>query len=94
MERLGIPTPSHSNPYPPIKVRKDPGKYGNLRDKLREFTGKNLDPQDFTYELFLELINKVDYLLKRSVEGLRARIISQEKKKFNDEIGNHWRKVW
>lgn len=94
LSRLGIPTPSKTNPYPPLQSRIQPGKYGSLRVRLREYTGKILDSKDFTYDLFLELINKTDYLLKRSVEGLQNKIILDEKKKLSDDLSSHWRKYW
>lgn len=95
MKRLGIPTPSRENPYPPLISRKYPQKYGSVRERLREFTGKDIvDPQEFTYELFRELINKEDYLLKRTVEGLQNKIIADEEKKLNQELTNIRRKNW
>ena len=94
MDSLGIPTPSRENPYPPLASRKNPQKYGSVRERLREFTGKNLNPQELTYELFRELINKEDYLLKRTVEGLQNKIISEEEMKLNEELANIRRKNW
>lgn len=94
MSALGIPTPSRKNPYPPVASRKYPERYGSIRERLREYTGKDIKAEDLSYEVFIELINKVDYLLKRTVEGLQERIISHEKKKLKDEITSHWRKNW
>ena len=50
--------------------------------------------EDLTYEIFIELINKTDYLLKRAVEGLDKKIIADEEKKLNQELKSHWRKNW
>lgn len=89
-----IPTPSRTHPYPPIKSRRNPVKYGNLRVKLREYTGKEINPKDLSYQVFTELINKTDYLFKKTVDGLQQKMITDEKKKLNDEINTHWRKHW
>ena len=94
MDRLGIPTPSRENPYPPLKSRKYPQKYGSVRERLQEFTGKEINPQEFTYELFRELINKEDYLLKRTVEGLQNKIISYEENKLMQKLDNIKSKNW
>lgn len=70
-----IPTPSRKFPYPPARSRRNPGKYGKLREKLREYTGKEITANDLSYEIFKELTNKTDFLMRRTVEGLRAKII-------------------
>jgi four helix bundle protein len=49
---------------------------------------------ELTYEVFIELINKTDWLLKRAVRGLDKKIITDEKKKLKEEISSHWRKHW
>ncbi|MHA2060816.1 MAG: four helix bundle protein [Candidatus Sifarchaeia archaeon] len=93
-KKATIPTPSRTHPYPPVKSRRNPGKYGDLRVKLREYSGRDISKQDLTYELYIELINKSDYLLKKTVEGLQKKIISDEKRKLKDEINSHFRKHW
>lgn len=94
LKSIGIPTPSRNFPYPPVNSRRNPGKYGNLRAKLREYTGKEIKSSQLTYENFIELINKTDYLLKRAVEGLDKKIISDEKQKLNSQLSAYWRKHW
>lgn len=86
-----IPTPSRNFPYPPVNSRKNPLKYGKLRDKLREYTRKEILPEDLTYEIFTELINKVDYLLKHTVFGLQNKVIREEKEKFSGRIKSYWK---
>lgn len=61
----------------------------SLKRKIRE-----IKREDLTYEIFIELINKTDYLLKKAVEGLDLKIITDEKNKLRDEIVSHWRKYW
>lgn len=78
LERAGIPTPSRNFPYPPVNSRRFPAKYGKLRERLREYTRKEIKPQDLTYEALIELANKTDYLFKRQVEGLRRKMEKDE----------------
>jgi four helix bundle protein len=80
--KLFIPTPSLKFPYPPVNSRINPTKYGTIRERLREYTGKEIQAKDLTYELFIEFINKTDYLLKNTVFGLQGRIIKNEKSKL------------
>jgi four helix bundle protein len=60
-----------------------------LKSKLGE-----IKSSDLTYEVFIELINKTDWLLKRAVEGLDRKILTDEKNKLKEEIKSHWRKEW
>lgn len=94
LKSIGISTPSREFPYPPAKYRGNPGKYGSLKAKLREYTGKNVNPKDLTYEIFIELINKTDWLLKKAVRGLDEKIITDEKRKLDQVINNQLRKYW
>ena len=55
---------------------------------------REIKREDLTYEIFIELVNKTDYLLKRAVEGLDNKIISDEEKKLNQELSNIRRKNW
>lgn len=79
---IKIPTPSLKFPYPPVNSRINPTKYGKIRERLREYTGRNINAGDLTYEIFIEFINKTDYLLKNTVFGLQERIIKGEKRKL------------
>lgn len=79
---LKIPTPSRSFPYPPVNSRINPTRYGTIRERLREYTGRNIEAKDLTYEIFIEFINKIDYLLKNTVFGLQEKIIKTEKSKL------------
>lgn len=79
---LKIPTPSRNFPYPPVNSRLNPTRYGTIRERLREYTGRNIDARDLTYEVFIEFVNKVDYLLKNTVFGLQEKIIKVEKSKL------------
>lgn len=89
--KAGIPTPSCNFPYPPVNSRGNLAKYGNLRGKLREYTGREIEPKDLTYEIFAEFINKVDYLLKNTVFGLQNKVIREEKEKFSGRIKSSWK---
>ncbi|MBI3290636.1 four helix bundle protein [Candidatus Microgenomates bacterium] len=86
-----IPTPSRNSPYPPVNSRRKPM---GIYEKLREFTGKDIKPSDLTYEIFLELVNKTDYLLKRTVEGLQNKIIREEKQKLAQDLERIRQKNW
>lgn len=90
MARAGIPTPSRDRPYPPNSSRRDPARYGNVRERLREYTGKEIRATDLSYELFCELINKCSYLLRRTVEGLWGKLTRDEQAKLNEELRNIW----
>lgn len=57
-----------------------------IRDKIKS--------KDLTCEVFIEIINKTDWLLKRAVRGLDKKIIIDEKEKLSNEIRSHWRKEW
>ncbi|MHA2060820.1 MAG: four helix bundle protein [Candidatus Sifarchaeia archaeon] len=65
-------------------------------DHLRELKRKirEIKSEDLTCEIFIEIINKTDWLLKRTVEGLDKKIISDEKQKLKKEISSHFRKHW
>lgn len=80
--KFPIPTPSFKFPYPPVNSRSNPANYGKIRERLREYTGRNINSGDLTYEVFVEFINKTDYLLKKVVFGLQEKIIKAEKRKI------------
>jgi len=79
---------SHKILQSPLKSPK-----GNYR-KLEEVRGKpfefgypavdNLRTQGFTYEIFIELINKTDWHLRRLVESLEKKL-QQEQKSYQIE---------
>ncbi|MFW6143903.1 MAG: four helix bundle protein [Patescibacteria group bacterium] len=94
LKSLGIPTPSHTRPYPPASSRRNPGKYGTLREKLREFTGKEIQAEDLTFEAFKEVSNKTGYLFRQTAEGLREKIIRDAEGKLEQELSNIWEKYW
>jgi len=89
-----IPTPTRECPYPPLASRKNPGKYGSLREKLREYTGRNVGAERLTYEVFKELSNKTGYLFKQTANGLRNKIIKDKKKGLGEKLEAVWRKYW
>ena len=60
-----------------------------LKRTIRELKGEGL-----TFEIFMELVNKTDYLLRRTVEGLRERIIEDGEETLKQELDNIWRKYW
>ena len=91
---LRIPTPSREFPYPPVNSRKNPTEYGTIRERLREYTGHEVNSSDLTYAVFYELINKTDYLLKKVVVGLQNKIVTGEKDKINTIINTQIRKYW
>ena len=90
--KFSIPTPSLKFPYPPVNSRLNPVRYGKIRERLREYTGREILANDLTYEVFIEFINKIDYLLERTIFGLQERIIKAEKAKLNEEMEIHVRK--
>lgn len=91
---LGIATPSRDNPYPPLAARKDPGKYGSLREKLREYTGRGVGAEEMSYQAFKELSIKTGYLFKQTANGLRNKIIKDKKKSIEAKLEAVWRKYW
>lgn len=80
--KFSIPTPSLKFPYPPVNSRINPTRYGTIRERLREYTGRDIQAKDLTYEVFIEFVNKTDYLLKNTVFGLQEKIIKTEKNKL------------
>ena len=80
--KFPISTPSLKFPYPPVISRKEPTKYGTIRERLREYTGRNIQAKDLTYEVFIEFVNKTDYLFKTTVLGLQEKIVKKEKSKL------------
>lgn len=87
-----IPTPSSNSPYPPVNSRINPTRYGTIRERLLEYTGRDVDPKDLTYQVFIEFVNKIDYLLKRTISGLQEKIVKVEKTKLNEKLDAHFRK--
>lgn len=94
MARAGIPTPSRTFPYPPVSSRTFPSTYGKLRERLREFTGREIKAENLSYELFVELINKTSYLFKRTVEGLWHKLSADEQAKLKEELANLRSRYW
>jgi len=82
LKDIGIPLKPSPNISPKTHLTSLKKKVGGLRrEKL-------------TYEIFIELINKTDWLLKRTVQGLDRKIVTDEKEKLKGEIRSHWRKHW
>ncbi len=79
------PHPYHLLKSPTISY--DP--LGELKRIIGDIKGEYL-----TYEIFLELINKSDYLLKRTVEGLQTKIVKDERIKLNQELETIKRRYW
>lgn len=94
MIRAEIPTPSRKFPYPPVASRKFPSTYGKLQERLREYTGKEIQAKDFSYELFMELTNKVSFLFRRTVEGLWHKLSADEQAKLKEELANLRSRYW
>jgi len=85
---IGIHLKPH--PYYPLKSPKtsyDP--LGEIKRVIGEIKG-----EDLSYEIFLELINKTDYLLKRTVEGLQTKIVKDERVKMNQKLETIYQKHW
>lgn len=93
MREAGIPVPSRNFPYPPVNSRRNPSEYGKLRERLREYTGREMKAENLTLEIFTELINKTDYLISRAVFGLQEKVIREEKEKFEGKVRSSW-KPW
>ncbi len=91
---LNIPTPAREYPYPPLASRKNPGKYGSLREKLREYTGREVGTEGLTYEVFKELSNKNGYLFRQTANGLRNKIIKDKERGLGEKLEAVWRKYW
>lgn len=64
-----------------------------LLDSLKRQVGE-IRRDQLTYEIFMELINKTDWLLKRAVEGIDRKIVKDESEKLKSEINSYWRKHW
>ncbi len=84
--KFSIPTPSLKFPYPPVNSRINPTEYGTIRERLREYTGREIQAKDLTYEVFIEFVNKTDFLLKNTVFGLQEKIIKMEKNKLVNSL--------
>lgn len=88
LESIGIQLKPHS--YHLLKsptISYDP--LGELKRIIGDIKG-----EDLTYEIFLELINKTDYLLRRTVEGLQTKIVKDEKTKLNQELETIKQRYW
>ena len=81
------PLSSPKSSYKPPKSSYDP--LGEHKRKIR-----GIKREQLSYEIFIELINKTDYLLKRAVEGLDKKIIADEEKKLKEKLEAHWSKNW
>jgi len=82
----------HLKPHPYYLLKSPNISYdplGEIKRVIGDIKGKNL-----TYEIFLELINKTDYLLKRTVEGLQTKIVQDEKAKLNQQLETIYRRHW
>ena len=74
-----------TSPKPPLKD--STGNYRNLKEpdfSYRPLTAlypplKDIRPEDLTYEIFVELINKTDWLLRKLVESLETKLNSDQK---------------
>lgn len=64
-------------PYNPLRSPKI--SYDPLRD-LKRVIGE-IKSEELTYEIFIELINKTDYLTRRAVEGLQEKMARDEERK-------------
>ncbi len=53
-----IPTPSRNFPYPPVNSRINPTKYGTIRERLREYTGRDIQAKDLPMKFLLNLSTK------------------------------------
>ncbi|MEX0888174.1 MAG: four helix bundle protein, partial [Patescibacteria group bacterium] len=82
LKDLGIelkPIPYHRLLRPP-KVSYDP------LGEIKRIIG-DVKRGDLTFEIFLELLNKTDYLMKRAVEGLQAKMEKDEDAKKHGAAG-------
>ena len=75
-----------------IPPKNPPPNYDHLRELKR--TIGELRGEDLTFEIFMELINKTDYLLRRTVGGLREKIIDDKEAKLKQELDNIYSKYW
>ncbi|MEX0587340.1 MAG: four helix bundle protein [Patescibacteria group bacterium] len=73
------PIPYHQ-PLESPKIPYDP--LGDLKEVIRD-----VKREDLTWEIFLELLNKTDYLMKRAVEGLQAKMEKNEDAKKHGAAG-------
>lgn len=73
-------------------LREDKGEYRRLKDTKKDFTYhpitvlypplNNFLVGDLTYEIFIELINKTDWLLRKLVESLETKLRVDKDKRF------------
>lgn len=69
----------------PLKSSKSKGFYRNLKDSRGEPFGfgyppvDNIDPAELTYEIFIELVNKTDWHLRKLVESLEKKMDKERK---------------
>ncbi|MCG2686128.1 four helix bundle protein, partial [Candidatus Parcubacteria bacterium] len=82
LESIGIRLTPPKNPPNP--------SYDHLEEVKRII--RELRGEELTFEIFMELVNKTDYLLQHTVEGLRGKIIAEEKKKLKQGLERVWRK--
>ena len=66
--------------------------YNHLEELKRKI--RDVKSEQLTYEIFMELINKADYLLRRTVEGLREKIIKDAEQDLSERLDTIWRKYW
>lgn len=59
----------------------------------RELLG-DVKREELTWEIFLELLNKTDYLMKRAVEGLQNKMGKDEESKKRGAAGIWERKYY
>lgn len=87
LKSIGIELIPLKSSYSSHKFSYDP--LGEHKRKI-----KGIRRNDLTYEVFIELVNKTDYLLKRAVKGLDKKIVDDETKKLNKELASIRRKNW
>lgn len=69
-----------------------PPDYDHLRELKRII--KDIKGKELTFEMFLELVNKTDYLLRRTVEGLRKKIIKEKDERLRQELDDMYERYW
>lgn len=63
-----------------------------LRDLKRQI--RVIKSHQLTYQIFIELTNKTNFLLKRTVTGLQQKLVKDTKSNLNLQLQNHWSNNW
>ncbi|OGY17374.1 MAG: hypothetical protein A2785_03945 [Candidatus Chisholmbacteria bacterium RIFCSPHIGHO2_01_FULL_49_18] len=89
LESISIVLKPHSYDPPSQSPKTTYDPLRDLKRKIREIRRNQL-----TYEIFIELVNKTDWLFKKTVHGLEKKIVTDEKRKLGRDLNAIWKKHW